>query len=213
MAQDIIDRAKAANFDERLSLLGMLLDGVSESMHEVSIDEKVFEAFFDFLKQKKTAFSVPGAVPAEILNGQIQTNDAAIATGKKSGSQSVEDQTVLYRLNEILRQKSADISLAGITGSGAFAKLREDFEALRKEVKKKASEAGKQMSNAFIFSEKAFGDESQEILILVTELTANPLTAKFISRYGCKEYFAHNKELLFYERQKEIISRMEDLEL
>ena len=50
MTQDIIERAKAANFDERLSLLGMLLDGVNESVHEVSIDEKVFEAFFAFLK-------------------------------------------------------------------------------------------------------------------------------------------------------------------
>ena len=61
------------------------------------------------------------------------------------------------------------------------------------------------MSNAFVFCEQAFGNESQEVLILVTELTINPLTARFISRYGCKEYFAHNKELLFYERQKELI--------
>ena len=47
------------------------------------------------------------------------------------------------------------------------------------------------------------------MLILVTELTINPHSARFISRYGCKEYFAHNKELLFYERQKEIIREME----
>ena len=51
------------------------------------------------------------------------------------------------------------------------------------------------------------------MLILVTELTINPHSARFISRYGCKEYFAHNKELLFYERQKEIIREMEKLEL
>ena len=37
--------------------------------------------------------------------------------------------------------------------------------------------------------------------------------AHFISRYGCKEYFNHNKELLFYERQKEIITELEKLEL
>ena len=35
----------------------------------------------------------------------------------------------------------------------------------------------------------------------------------FISRYGCKEYFNHNEELLFYERQKEIITELEKLEL
>jgi hypothetical protein len=56
-------------------------------------------------------------------------------------------------------------------------------------------------------------DEGQELLILVTELTINEYSARFISRYGCQEYFAHNKELLFYERQKEIIRETEALEL
>ena len=51
------------------------------------------------------------------------------------------------------------------------------------------------------------------MVILVTELTISYYGARFISRYGCKEYFAHNKELLFYERQKEIITELENLEL
>lgn len=55
--------------------------------------------------------------------------------------------------------------------------------------------------------------EGQELLILVTELTISYYGARFISRYGCKEYFAHNKELLFYERQKGIIAEIESLEL
>jgi hypothetical protein len=55
--------------------------------------------------------------------------------------------------------------------------------------------------------------EGQEILILVTELTISYYGARFISRYGCKEYFNHNQELLFYERQKEIIRELENLEL
>ena len=213
MPAEIIERAKAANFDERLSLLGMLLDGVNESVHELSIDEKMFESFFDFLKQKKSAFSVPNAVPSDILNEQVRINLGIIETGKKSGSLSPEGQTVLYHLNDLLQQESSEISLNNMTGSAAFDKLREDFEGLRKDIKKKASESGKQLSNAFSFSEQAFGNESQEILILVTELTVNPVTAKFISHYGCKEYFAHNKELLFYERQKEIIQTIDKLDL
>lgn len=64
----------------------------------------------------------------------------------------------------------------------------------------------------FAFCEDVFG-EAQEMLILVTELTISYYGAHFISRYGCKEYFAHNKELLFYGRQKEIIRELESLEL
>jgi hypothetical protein len=51
------------------------------------------------------------------------------------------------------------------------------------------------------------------MLILVTELTSNAQTARFISRFGNEAYFRHNKELLFYERQKELILEMETLKL
>ena len=64
----------------------------------------------------------------------------------------------------------------------------------------------------FTFCEEAFGD-SQEMLILVTELTINPHSARFIGNYGCKKYFEHNKELLFHERQIQIIKEMANLEL
>ena len=47
---------------------------------------------------------------------------------------------------------------------------------------------------------------------MVTELTLNPHCARFIGRYGCKEYYERNKELLFYERQQEIIRKMEDID-
>lgn len=57
------------------------------------------------------------------------------------------------------------------------------------------------LSNSFYFCEDVF-EEGQEILVLVTELTENEYTARFISQYGCREYFKHNKNLMFYERQK-----------
>ena len=90
--------------------------------------------------------------------------------------------------------------------------LKEDFDKRTKVLKKHAEEAGKKLSNMFKFCEDVF-EEGQEMVILVTELTISYYGARFISRYGCKEYFAHNKELLFYERQKEIITELESLEL
>ena len=64
----------------------------------------------------------------------------------------------------------------------------------------------------FAFCEDVFGD-GQEMLILVAELTISYYGAHFISRYGCKEYFNQNKELLFCERQEEIIQQIENLDL
>ena len=51
------------------------------------------------------------------------------------------------------------------------------------------------------------------MLILVTELTVSNYGSRFINRYGSKEYFNHNKEPLFYERQKEVIAEIENLEI
>ena len=64
----------------------------------------------------------------------------------------------------------------------------------------------------FKFCGEAFG-EGQEIVILVTELTMGNYGSAFISRYGCEEYFKYNKELLFSERQKDIVKRIDSLEL
>ena len=97
-------------------------------------------------------------------------------------------------------------------GNAAFAVLKKDFDGRTEALKKHAEEAGKKLSNMFRFCEDVF-EEGQEMVILVTELTISSYGARFISRYGCKEYFAHNKELLFYERQKEIIAELEELEL
>lgn len=77
---------------------------------------------------------------------------------------------------------------------------------------KRAEKAKEHLNNVFMVCEDVFAD-GQEMLILVTELTISYYGAHFISRYGCEEYFKHNKELLFYERQKEIIAELESLEL
>ena len=211
--RDILVRAKSAKFDERLSLLGLILDGINDTIQSFTTEEKVFETYFKFLKQYKPAFEVEASDPGEIIRKQIRENQAAIETGKKAGTMPQDAQTVLYRFDSYLREKAAELTGASLKGADAFNALRTDFESMRGKVKASAAAAGSRMSNAFVFCEQAFGNESQEVLILVTELTINPLTARFISRYGCKEYFAHNKELLFYERQKELIRAIDIMDL
>ena len=79
-------------------------------------------------------------------------------------------------------------------------------------LKAQAQETKESLNNMFKFCGEAFG-EGQEIVILVTELTMGHYGSAFISRYGCEEYFKYNKELLFSERQKDIVKRIDSLEL
>lgn len=48
-------------------------------------------------------------------------------------------------------------------------------------------------------------------MFLVTELTMNYHAARFISSFGSKEYFRHNKGLLFNERRKTLIEEIDKL--
>ena len=75
-----------------------------------------------------------------------------------------------------------------------------------------AKTASLQDYDLFSFAESCWGDE-KEMLLIVTELTADPDTVSFISTYGCDGYYRHNKNLLFDERQTAIDQEIEKLEL
>lgn len=140
----------------------------------------------------------------------IEEKRKALAAGKKAASMSADEQRILRRLIECMNEEKK--LLAESPDADAFATLKKDFDARVKKLKKDADETGKQMTNMFDFSEIVFG-EGQELLIIVTELTAGKDTAAFIGKFGCKEYFRHNKDLLLYERQGEITQALKDMKL
>lgn len=98
------------------------------------------------------------------------------------------------------------------TGSEAFILIKKDFDERIKKLKTATLDAGKHLSNMFKFCESVFL-EGQEMLIIVTELTINPNSAAFISKYGCDEYFKHNNNLLIYDKQQEIAYELATLKL
>ena len=206
-------RAKAAKFDERLSLLGLLLDGVTEYLKKVTQEEETLKKIMETLKSARLELAKPKATPDHVMAGQIEKRQEELTNGKKAGALSADEQ---YSINSTIKaleeERKMLLEKVPADGKAAFMLLKDDFDRRTKQLKKHAEDAGKKLSNAFAFCEDVFGD-GQEMVIFVTELTISYYGAHFISRYGCKEYFAHNKELLFYERQKEIISELEELEL
>lgn len=209
---DIKDRAKAAKFDERLALLGLLLDGITEKLCAVCLSKKAVTELLSVLKSVNIELYRPNADSITVLKGQIAALQKRIECGVLASTLSSDDSYALHSaiaaLEKILATQKEQTSA---NGTEAFKLIKATFDAHTKALKKQAENAGKQLSNVFLFCEDVFGD-GQEMLILVTELTISYYAAHFISSYGCKEYFNHNKELLFYERQKEIITQLENLD-
>ena len=88
--------------------------------------------------------------------------------------------------------------------------LRQVIEIRRTGLKTAAAEAGSKLENLFYFCTEAFG-EGQEMQILVTELTISTWGSKFISRYGCKSYYAHNQGLLLDDRTRDLLAQIDEL--
>ena len=206
---EIKERAMQAGFDERLSLIGLLLDGVTAEVKDVINGKKVLEQLMQVLKQFRGKLS--GRQPLELLE-QLQAAEVEkLNKGRKSGSMSADEQARMAALLEIL-EADCDRIANETDGMQAFGLLKMDFDSRVKELKQTGKEKGVLLENLFLFSEEVFPN-GHELLLIVTELTANYYTAKYISEYGCEKYFAHNQELLFYERQKNIMQELDLLEL
>ena len=211
---DILARARKAKFDERLSLLGLLLDAVTGQMRSVCLAEDGMRHVMNGLKNARLAMQQkPGYDATDEVGRQIALLKEELSRGQKGSSLSDDAKHALQaairtldKMLEKLKKERLDDDTA------AFALLKKDFDAAVQAMKQDATATGKALTNAFQFCEEAFAD-GQEMLVFVTELTISYYGARFISRYGCEEYYKHNKELLFYERQKAIITEIESLEL
>ncbi|MBR2521105.1 MAG: AAA family ATPase [Oscillospiraceae bacterium] len=210
--EQIRERAEKAKFDERLSLLGLLLDGAGEHLRAVCQEEGAIAELLSMLKTVRMELVKPGAEAAEVLQSHIDSARRELVNGRQASNLTPDRQSAINRAVSFLEEeRAALLKKRPEGGNAAFKHLKADYDRRTKELKKQAEEAGRKLSNLFRFAEDVF-PEGQELLILVTELTISIYGARFISHYGCKEYFAHNKELLFYERQKDIITEMAKLD-
>ena len=209
--EKIKTRAKEARFDERFSLVGLMLDGVNEEIRGIIEEEDLLSSCKECIKQFRQTSAVKKKDPKGEMDKVIAREEKSLEAARNSGALSQPER--IRRQKTILFLRKLSMKIAGEEDAeSAFKTVKKEYNAKVKGLSKATDAVKKKLSNMFLFSEEVFG-EGQELLITVTELTANYNSARFISEFGCEEYFRHNKELLFYERQREIITKIENLGL
>lgn len=141
-------RLSHASFDERLSVVGLILARLSSNFKQVYVKDTNLTALYEELKAK--------------------------------GDTLTEEE----------RQN--------------FGKEKDQYEVL-------VDTAGQMLEYAFDFMEYAFGN-SQEIVSFLTELNANYYFIQFLQSYECERYYQYNKNLLFDEKRRNILNRIELLD-
>lgn len=210
VSDEIRQRALKAKFDERLALIGLMLDALRAKVQSTMDENEVVARLMECLRTFRSSQMNSKESPRDAFNALIEEKSQALVMGKKAASMSADEQRVLRQLVECMNGES--MLLRNLSNSDGFEILKKDFDSRVEKLKKDIDKTRMQMTNLFAFSDDVFGD-GQELLIIVTELTVSKDTAAFISKFGCEEYFRHNKDLLLYERQGEIVRALEDMNL
>ena len=213
------ERARVAAFDERLSLLGMLIDKViSEIRENMEISDYLVELLKN-LKAIKAAVEKSDESPEravrveQMLEAQIQGRNKLMESARMAGSLSEAERRKGRRLIRFMEEEKKKLLMEGVSeGKEAFAFLKAAFDSETMELKNQTARTGRRLENLFTFTENAF-PEGNEMLILVTELTVNNDSARFIGQFGCPAYQRHSNDLMLSERGNSLQDEIAALDL
>ena len=126
----VVERARIAKFDERLSLLGMLLDKLESEMKE-NLEES--DHLTDLMKVLKAVRilcekDADKGVQAQIID-QIANREKLMASMANAGTLSDEDRHRHRAVIKFLETAERKLRLEKLDGEAAFALLKADFDA------------------------------------------------------------------------------------
>lgn len=190
-----LESLQKAQFDEKISMISLLLTRLAADIREALDQDLYTNELFRVLKEV-----------------QVENDAAIVLKRQKMKIEQMKEREMLdpeseTRARRLCRQLEEYVPIMAQKG---FDDVKEAFASqvsLRKEL---LDECGRELDNAFVFLEEAFG-EGQELVWFVSELTANYYTAKYISRFGCEKYFYYNKELLLVEKDIEIQKEIDEV--
>ena len=213
----LLKKLSHASFDERLSVIGLLLERLSTSFRKEQEMEAYVERLYQQLKRIKKhleesiVLEEAAAAPGKALTQEISLIEQELENKKKAEILGREEKATLVRtINTLEAYRSVLCTEKAEDAETAIERLQELFleETEKLEACQKKSED--RLENVFDFMEAAFG-ESQEMVIFMTELNANVYSVKFLQEYECERYYRYNKQLLFEEANRDLLERINSL--
>ena len=210
--ESVYEKLKFAPFDERLSVIGLLLAALSEKFETAfDVDQYVTE-LFDILKSYRRRLS-EGASPADLLATMSHDILTKAEVDRESGRIDRKAAHLQMELAKTLNTYAQLVKGEGIVDAeAAFECARAEFVKETAKREETIAEVSENLECAFDFMERAFG-ESQEMVVFITELTVNFYGAKFLTENECGRFYKYNKGLLANERRAGILSGIEEVEM
>ena len=210
-----VTRASEAGFDERLSVLGMLLDAVCADERVIMEKADMISSVTAVLKALKTK-GESGASADEgiaILRSASEAASKRIDSLRSAGALSPSER-------KLLREKSVffdDLIRAAVSAGcedagGVFKVAAGIYDKKVASLKSGAVGKGEELSNMIRFVREAFNGGNEPV-ILASRLTSDKWSSRFIAAFGNSEYDELSKDMEVSERGTDLKKKILSLDL
>lgn len=206
----LLKKVAHASFDERLSVLGLLISRVNEVLKSSVQTENYIEMLFSVLTEyKELVWTLETELDGQQLLSNVHNKFNLNYINRKKAELIDREMDKIYRKTlDRLEHFQQTLRLENIREKEhAFERIKSLFEQEREVYEKGQQESLQIVEYVFDFLEGAFGN-SQEMVMFITELNSNPYSVSFLQECECERYYQYNKELLFDEKRRKLLDRM-----
>ena len=220
-----LEKLWQAPFDERLSVLGLILGRLNELFTDVMERDAYVSELYEVMIEFRESLENEQEILDAANTGEILGRRKAIAllnriTDKRH--HDLEDKKLAGLINrreercsrrvlaELENEQHLLMTADCDTASESFAMIKAGFNRETAGLEEQTEQVSQSLEYAFDFVEKAFG-EDQELVVFITELSLSYYAIRFISDNGCSRYYRYNRSLLSGEQQREILQQIEEM--
>ncbi|MDD6319531.1 MAG: ATP-binding protein [Oscillospiraceae bacterium] len=201
----VLDRAMRAAFDERMSLVSLLLAGLNTRFAAACREDAVTDVCYQALRNFKRAL-VPDADPDKVFAEQCRQAQDRLAAERSAGTIAPAQAAAQSRANALLSSWAKSLT-PGMDEDEAFDTVRAGFNAQVRRREDSVGLAGDALESAFDFMERAFPD-GQEMVVFVNELALGPDSAAYLAENECERFEQYSRKLLLHAGQDALLEEL-----
>lgn len=201
---EVYTRIDKAAFDERFSVVHLLLDGLLSGFYRVQKEKRLTDGWYAFLKEYRSGVET-AENPKEYYEALLKERQTDLEADKKGEFLTRKEEQQEESLLSLLK---AHIPGDNLSAKTSFAHAKAGFDRQREMLEQAEEMTGKALEYAFDFMEKAF-ENGEEMVLFVTELTVNAASALFLSEHESGKYEKYKEQLLVGTRKAELLSELE----
>ena len=195
---------KNAPFDEKLSLIGLIVESLNQEFKEYAFSLDKTKQLFEQLKFLREDLKNGKGAAGELLERYAETLNTMLEHEKKAGMISREEQKVKAMVIAELQEYKTLMAQKGTNDPKTdFTIIKERFDEMEAKRKETVASVSDHLTNCFAFFGAVYG-ESQEMVMFLSELSAGFYSIRFVQETGNEAYYKYNRLLLLKNRKEEL---------